>query len=469
MGRRERDGRSAHQKDVRIDRLSAEKLIFRGPITQDPDSMRAVAQNLYRQGVNFREEENLPPEIPVTLENKRRLTVMTTVFASFADEVLEVDVAARLPDPSRYYFSRGESLGSKTLHKEVIGTRMEEASSLGYVHVADTGNIANTFANAQHGLVHEASATVVELTEGGVARARLNHYEGTDGELCIVNEVVTELTNCELRVFDWGDYPELADIRSGAIGYLDQTLVGELLIKAVAEHHGQSYVDLLRSLQRGMVLGDKNSLDPIAEAVGQDRMRTLESWTSVDIASTRRVIDDLGLEEAREKLEELYAGRPVGLMSSFDGEPAITTRIPKNGNKLRAIQKSTILREPLSKEDNSARIQTALLPDGVAYNTHDEDCGVLASQQDIPFSQGEQPAISSGETEASASLTDHPVAESRSEDRLTAFELDHMYFDSSAAVGTPGDGTPEDVFHYYGLEQNSEPPAERITAPEIEE
>ena len=99
----------------------------------------------------------------------------------------------------------------------------------------------------------------------------------------------------------------------GNIGYIEQVVVVDELVKRIADKNGREYKDVLRELQRGKFLGEMQALRILTGEVGKDGMKMLAKWI-LDPNESIEIVQSLGLTEAQTKIQALRQGQDVQVM-----------------------------------------------------------------------------------------------------------------------------------------------------------
>lgn len=260
----------------------------------------------------------LPPELPKSQERKQQLTEMGDALATFAREELEIDLTHTLPQPRYFHFFDEETFKTvRSIQKmgdtEIFG----EALPTGDMLIAEDPEINNTLAAANHEQVHAAVPTLAKITEE--KRELISGIYNITGRtgISIPIEFLTSVTDVEVRGRYWQNYPSLAEVDNGIIGYHEAVIVGDTLLKKVASAQKRGYTGVLRDLQRGMFLIRPDTFKPIADVIGPNGMETLLNWDEDSPEATMKVAQDLGLKEAQSKLLAVRAGKPVTILDDI--------------------------------------------------------------------------------------------------------------------------------------------------------
>ncbi len=298
------------------DIFEPDKFRFVGPAREKPRIVEEAQQDIEYGTIQ------MPPEREKSPERIQQLYGIVHALNEFAKNELRIDLIKRLPGTGQFHFF------DENGYQELNRTNNRPKGSVAFcflggdISVQEQSSIEETLANANHELIHVTSYQSISLCQerGGYSIDIEQGHSGYANErnqaLAMIEEGLTELTNIQVMMLYWKHEQALTQMdmeNYRDIGYPEQVIIIDELIKRIAHKQGQPYQDILRGIQRGKFLGQMQSLRIFTEEIGKDGMKILAKWTFGHDQSVA-VAKALGLTEAQKKLHALQAGEKV----SFD-------------------------------------------------------------------------------------------------------------------------------------------------------
>lgn len=294
-----------------------------------PDRLRFVGLVKSAEGIEAAKqylETNkpaVPPELRKSPEREQQVISMVTAFSEFARNELGIDLSKRLPPKEKFHFfdEKGFHKIKKmyTLPPSSVGVY----SPSGHIFTKEEPTIEDTLGNAQHEMIHVTSFRSINLCEIKgklrIQRDRSGYTNMNNQALSMIDEALTEMTNLEVMADNWKNQPALNQMtiyRYKGIGYIEQIIVVDELIKRIADRNGREYKDVLRQLQKGKFLGEMQALRILTDEIGKDGMKMLAKWT-LDPGGSIEIAQALGLTTAQTKLHALKQGQDVQVIEGI--------------------------------------------------------------------------------------------------------------------------------------------------------
>jgi len=289
-----------------------DKLRFVGPV-KDKSKIESAKQYLETNKVA------MPPEQEKTPEREQQVMGMTGGLSEFAKEELGINLSKRIPSGDRFHFF-DDSGYQKVRELHGLGSSVGVHSTSGHMLAKEEPIIEETLGNSQHELIHVASYRTINPCEieGGLwtQRSHSGYTNERNQALSMIDEALTEMTNLQVMANHWKNQPALSQMdvaNYGNLGYTEQIIVVDELVKRIADKNGREYKDVLRDLQRGKFLGQTQALRVLTDEVGKDGMKMLAKWT-LDPSESTEIVETLGLTEAQAKIQALRQGQDVQVM-----------------------------------------------------------------------------------------------------------------------------------------------------------
>lgn len=290
-----------------------DKLRFVGPV-KDPQKVESARAYLETNKVA------MPPEQKKSPEREKQVEGMIEALSEFARDELGIDLSKRIPSDDRFHFFDNDGYQKvRELHGLQPGSVGVHSTS-GHMLAKEEPVVEETLGNSQHELIHITSYRTINLCEieSGLwtKRGHSGYANETNQALSMIDEALTEMTNLEVMANHWQNQQALSQMDAGNygnIGYIEQVVVVDELVKRIADKNGREYKDVLRELQRGKFLGEMQALRILTGEVGKDGMKMLAKWI-LDPNESIEIVQSLGLTEAQTKIQALRQGQDVQVM-----------------------------------------------------------------------------------------------------------------------------------------------------------
>ncbi|OGG22178.1 hypothetical protein A3D03_02670 [Candidatus Gottesmanbacteria bacterium RIFCSPHIGHO2_02_FULL_40_13] len=258
------------------------------------------------------ETRQTPRESPVTNERESQVKGILSALQEYAMNELGIDLRERLPNESDIHFFDPKQW--KIFCKQEGMTRDNPAMNIasGKIYVEEDPDLRLTLQNTGHELIHVVSATNiysrVDPKDSAAIKTSISHqgfHNYENDALLSLDEAITEITNIQLVTNYWLKNDKLSGLDwSGhdSVGYIKTLVIVDGLIKKVAEQQRVGYLDVLKTLQRGKLLGQMQSLRVLTTAIGKDYMGKLARLSDENVIELRQFALDLGLTDTVQKL-----------------------------------------------------------------------------------------------------------------------------------------------------------------------
>lgn len=248
---------------------------------------------------------------------------MTGALSEFARDELGIDLSKRIPTVERFHFFDDDGYQKvRELHGLQSGSVGVHSTS-GHMLAKEKPVVEETLGNSQHELIHIISYRTINLCEieGGLwtQRGHSGYANERNQVLSMIDEALTEMTNLEVMANNWQKQDALSQMsvgNYGNIGYIEQVIVVDELVKRIADKNGREYKDVLHELQRGKFLGEMQALRNLTDEVGKDGMKMLAKWT-LDPSKSTEIVQTLRLTEAQAKIQAFRQGQDVQVMDGI--------------------------------------------------------------------------------------------------------------------------------------------------------
>lgn len=289
-----------------------EKIRFVGPIKDA----------LIIEGIKFSFENSratFPLEVEKTPTREQQIVGIKSALFKFAIEHLGIDISKKMPDSKKFHFIKDKDFQIVRDKYDLNPATLAVTFMNDETFLTEEQLLENTLGNLQHELMHLVSYRELNIRENnGIIKqekSRSGYANEKNKVLMIIDEALSEITNIEVMELYWKNEPNLAETRIEnytKIGYIEQIIVVDELLKKVADESGREYTDVLASLQKGKFLGRMQDLRLLTETVGVTRMKTLSAWTlAMDNIS---IAQEFGLTDAVDKINKIRNGENVNIL-----------------------------------------------------------------------------------------------------------------------------------------------------------
>lgn len=296
-----------------LDIPQPDKIRFVGPVKQ-PQKIEAAKTYLETNKIA------MPPEQERTPEKGQQIRGMVSALLEFARDELGIDLSKRIPSDDRFHFFDNNGYQKvRELHGLQSGSVGVHSTS-GHMLAKEEIVVEETLANLQHELIHVTSYRTINLCEIDgklwTKRGHSGYANERNKALSMIDEALTEITNLQIMANNWQKQDALNQMSVGNyrnIGYIEQVIVVDELIKRIADKGVREYKDVLRELQRGKFLGEMQTLRILTDEVGKDGMKMLAKWT-IDPSESTEIVQTIGLTGAQAKIQALRQGQNVHVL-----------------------------------------------------------------------------------------------------------------------------------------------------------
>lgn len=298
-----------------IDSFQPSRFHFFGPV-KDLETLAAVADHLETQSlvIHAPEQEKSP-------EREQQIRAVADSVLLFAQDELQIDLANRAPNLDKVHFFSKHNYQMVRDQFRLRPTTVATYTKFSDVLIMESATIEGTLGNLQHELIHLLSYRAKNIcgteTEVFVKPGYAGYHNERNQALAMVEEALTEMVNIEVMVRFWGDQEALRDLQVESykdIGYIEQIIIIDELLKRIADTQDTSYLDILRHLQRGKFLGQMQSLRVLTQEIGRWGMKSLAKWTSLDPNHSIAIAKELRLPVAIDKILGIRNKRPIQIM-----------------------------------------------------------------------------------------------------------------------------------------------------------
>lgn len=263
-----------------------------------------------------------------TPERDRQIKEIATLVDQFARDELGIDLHRRLRKVTNDFHFYDKDTYNRV--REQLGLPISEGHlgftlGSGDMIVLEQPSELATIATTNHELMHRISPGVISRAD--TIDVSVSAYTADTGETLAFDEALREITNMELRMIHWEGNPILDPVRFGPTLYPWSLVVADELIKKIATKRQQSYKEVLRHLQRGMVMGRNDELSVVISGLNDEEKAIFFNWQDADSPEQAiKVAQGLGLVTAADKLDNYREGQTIRWFDSFKPNFALTAQ-----------------------------------------------------------------------------------------------------------------------------------------------